>query len=326
MPKIRFIVEDTGIGIAPERLVEIFLPFHQIRDRHHRFEGTGLGLSISQKLIKLMGGELQVKSALGQGSTFWFDIELPEVTQGEETVEVSERTIVGFRGSQRKILIADEHWENRSILVSFLAPLGFDVAEASDGQACLEQALAWQPDAILLNPVLPVVNGLEVVRRIRQLPILQDVTILATSASVFDDYQQVCLTAGCDGFIPQPVQTQNLFEQLRKHLQLEWIYEESAQSVHLDASQTQPKSPADGFAPVPERCQEVIIAPPPAELGILYKLAMMGDIAGIIEQAERLERQDEQLIPFTRQLHKLARGFQEKQILEFVQKYMTDSP
>jgi len=305
--KMRFVIEDTGIGIASEQLAEIFLPFHQIGDNSHRFEGTGLGLAISQKLVQLMGGELKVKSSLGQGSVFWLDLDLPAVPQWPKTTVDLERQILGFRGDKRKILIADDQWENRSVLVKLLAPLGFEIIEATDGHDCLNQALKIQPDVILLDLVMPGIDGLETTRQLRQLPELKDVVVLATSASVFDANQQECLAAGCNGFIPKPVGFENLLEQLQLHLSLEWIYEEGR----------------GGFSPLALELNSLVV-PPQSEITTLYKLAMMGDIRGIQEKADWIAQLDQQFVPFTQQLHQLAKGFQEKQLLEFVKKYLQE--
>ncbi|HEY9645109.1 MAG TPA: PAS domain S-box protein, partial [Chroococcidiopsis sp.] len=127
---IRFLVEDTGCGIAPEYLDEIFQPFRQVGDRNSAISGTGLGLAISRRLAEMMGSQLQVKSRLGQGSTFWLDVALPQVmshTAQNEIRESRDRAIVGFTGPPRTVLIVDDKGENRRFLVSLLKPLGFEV-------------------------------------------------------------------------------------------------------------------------------------------------------------------------------------------------------
>ncbi|NET57075.1 MAG: PAS domain S-box protein [Symploca sp. SIO2E6] len=323
-PKIRFQVEDTGIGIAPEKLAEIFLPFHQIGDFNHRFEGTGLGLAISQKLVKLMESELQVESSLGQGSIFWIDVDLPEVSQGQEIRTVPRSNIIGFRGDKRKLLIADDKWENRSVLVNMLLPLGFEIAEVKDGRDCLNQAVEFKPDLILLDMIMPVIDGLETTRQLRQIKTLKDMVIIATSASVFESNQQEYLAAGCDGFIPKPVQAEKLFELLQYHLGIEWIYENSQAVSNQEIIEVTgiTRENLQGQTAQSRQVKEsTLVVPPSTEIANLYELAMMGDIGGIIEQAKRLEQLDEQFVPFAHKLLQLAKGFQEKQILEFVKQY-----
>jgi predicted ATPase/signal transduction histidine kinase/DNA-binding NarL/FixJ family response regulator len=193
--KLRFEVEDTGIGISPEHLQDIFLPFHQVNDTRTGREGTGLGLAISQQLAHLMGSGLHVKSTVGQGSTFWFDIELPVIGgcrpfdntlrhysgQAQDRLKGGaylerrhlERHILGFRGKKRKILVVDNNTENRAFLRDILSPLGFEIAEACDGREALNklvianEAKQSPPDLILMDLVMPVMDGLEATRRIR---------------------------------------------------------------------------------------------------------------------------------------------------------------
>lgn len=309
--KIRFLVEDTGIGIACDQIKDIFLPFHQSGDPHRQVEGTGLGLAISQRLVHMMGSSLQVESILGQGSIFWVDLDLPEISISPEETNVSKYTIKGFKGHRRQILIADDIWENRSLFINLLSPLGFEVVEATNGKNCLNQALKIKPDLILIDLVMPEMNGLEVTRQLRRVPELLGVVVLATSANVFDYNQQMCLEAGCNGFIPQPILPENLFEQLQVHLGLEWIYEDPKAQSFNNLS-----SPLNGST------TSHFVAPPASEITALYELAMMGDIKGIIEQAKKIEQLDQQFVPFAKQLYQLAEGFQEKQILEFVKQFL----
>jgi CheY-like chemotaxis protein len=321
---MRFVVEDTGIGIPPEQLAEIFLPFHQIGDPRRRVEGTGLGLSISQKLVQLMGGELKVESTLGQGSVFWLELDLPEVSEAVEVVKADEGNIIGLKEEKYRVLVVDDNKENRSVLVDLLSPLGFEVAQATDGQDCLNQSLKFQPNVILLDMVMPGIDGFEATRRLRQLPTLKEVVVIATSASASNSDQHKCLAAGCNGFISKPVQAEKLLEQLRLHLGLEWVYEKSVGTPTRGVpSRESIVAPARVASNSPESIpQNSFVAPPLEELTALYELAMMGDIRGIQEQAKRLQQLDEQFEPFAKQLRQLAKGFQEKQILEFVRKYM----
>ncbi|HEY9668568.1 MAG TPA: PAS domain S-box protein, partial [Coleofasciculaceae cyanobacterium] len=356
--KMRFVIEDTGIGMPSDRLSEIFLPFHQIGDPRRRVEGTGLGLAISKKLVQLMGSELHVESRLAQGSIFWLDLDLPAVPEEIELTEAGEGRILGLKEKKYKVLVVDDKWENRSVLVNLLSPLGFEVVEAIDGQECLDQALEQKPDVVLLDMVMPEMDGFETVKRLRQLPSLNEVVVIATSASTFPDDRQKCLAVGCNGFVPKPVKAQKLLEQLRKHLGLEWVYadKEIGESATGDTTlnaiasadhqgfsksrgvgrrqdETQTWLYASDFSKhyiLPNGVtstnanglQTTLVAPPPEELTTLHELAMMGDIRGIQEHANRFEQLDERFVPFARQLRQLANGFQEKQILEFVRKYM----
>lgn len=325
MAKMRFIVEDTGIGMPSDQLSEIFLPFHQIGDPSRRAEGTGLGLAISQKLVQLMDSELHVKSRLGQGSMFWLDIDLPTGLEEAEIIEHREGSIIKIQEKYR-VLVVDDKWENRSVLVDLLCPLGFEVIEAVDGQNCLEKTLQHKPDVILLDMRMPIMDGFEAVKRLRQLPFVDRVIVIAMSASAFDYDQEKCLAVGCDGFISKPVRVEKLLEQLRRHLGLEWVYEEKNEETRKKHEiKNSPLSGLGSDVLTDVTLQTTIVAPPREHLTALYELAMMGDIRGIQQQAKRLEQLDEQFLPFAKQLSQLAKGFQEKQILEFVRKYIAEN-
>jgi PAS domain S-box-containing protein len=326
--KIRFQVEDTGIGIAAEKLKEIFLPFHQVGNSRYWVGGTGLGLAISQKLVKLMGSTLQVKSKLGSGSIFWVDLDLPEVPESTEIATAKERNIIGFKGEKRKVLVVDDKGENRSFLVNLLEPLGFEIVEATDGYDCLNKTLEFKPDLILMDLVMPVMDGFEATRQIRKLTELKNIVIIATSASVFDYSQAKSRKAGCDNFIPKPVRAEYLLEQLRVHLGLEWVYDDLGLTRAADselgvadqdsegvASNKQPNN-SNSQLQTPE-----LIAPPPEEIAVLFDLAMRGNIRGILEKAVRLEQLDDRFVPFASELRQLAKGFQTKQIQEFLKPY-----
>jgi len=179
----RFQVEDTGIGIPEDQLSNIFSAFKQVGEHTRAIEGTGLGLAISQQLVRLMGSELYVKSTEGRGSSFWFDLDLPEVSEWTETKKSDEQYIIGFKGEKRKILVVDDKWENRTVLASFLLPLGFEVTEAADGREGLDKALKYKPDLILMDLIMPVMDGFEATRQIRRSPELTYTKIIAVSAS-----------------------------------------------------------------------------------------------------------------------------------------------
>ncbi len=309
--KIRFQIEDTGIGIAPDDLSKIFSPFEQVGNTRRHTEGTGLGLAISHQLVEIMGGELKVESTLGKGSVFWFDLELLEVNGSEINNKYSAKIIKGFKGANKKLLLVDDKWENRSVLVNLLEPLGFEIAEATDGQDCLNRVQEFQPDCILIDLVMPVMDGFEAVRQIRKLPEFKHTIAIGTSASVYEAEKLVSLAAGCNAFIPKPIRVEELLDCLQVHLGLEWIYEE------LENRLTDSEVPHNQSNIKPEE----MIAPPTEEIALLFDLAMMGDLAGIQKQAEKLGKMDIKYLPFANQLNQLAKEFEEEKILELVQKY-----
>ncbi|BAP57766.1 signal transduction histidine kinase [Thioploca ingrica] len=323
--KIRFQVEDTGIGIAQEELEKIFIPFQQSGDPQYRMKGTGLGLSITKKLVTMMGGELQVESQLNQGSTFWITLDLPPGSMAETTIPVSSNpTIIGYQrmvGNQSwsisnspsqlspvpiKILVVDDNRENCSVLVNLLIPLGFHVDVALNGQEAVAKAIHSKPDLILMDLSMPVMDGYEATRQIRQNPVIKEVIILAVSARVFETDIQQSRQAGCNDFIAKPIRLEQLLEQLHHYFNLQWIYDTvSEASVEL--------ATMDGTTPFTK--------PSAQQAAILFNLAKRGDLSGILNYVEQL-KQDRRLIPFIKQIHQLANQIQLKQIRELVKNYL----
>ncbi len=310
--RIRFEVEDTGVGISSEQLDNIFLPFKQIGDKRRQAAGTGLGLAISLKLVRLMGSELHMKSELGKGSTFWFETAFSVVTvasEGEKTVQ--EGHIADYRGPRRKVVVADDKASNRAVIINMLAPLGFDIIEAVNGQETVDKTRELRPDLILTDLMMPGMNGFEVVREIRKTPELKDVVIFAVSASVFERDRTKSRLAGCQAFLPKPVDMAELLALLKTHLHLEWLYE------NIEQKPTELTVACD--------VEEVLIVPPPPEeMEVLYELAVMGRMRRAQEQADRIAELDERYIPFAHKIRELTKAFDDKRILDLLRRYMEE--
>ncbi len=305
---LRFEVEDTGIGIPTAKLQEIFLPFQQVRQRNKPIEGTGLGLSITQNIINLMGGELNVNSKPGKGSIFQVTLRMPVVAMTAPRKRKAEKRIVGYHGLAKKILIVDDKWENRAVLINMLKPLGFNVTEAADGRDAIKQAGVFKPDLILMDLIMPVMDGLQATRKIRKLKRLKAARIIALSASVFEHNRQQSLAAGCDDFIPKPVRSEVLFKRLRTHLKLRWIYDrETSEPVETEpaAASTQP-----------------LTAPPAAIALQLNELAMMGDVQAILAKLDELEKGNGDFRAFNSEIRRLAKNYSMKKIREFLKPYL----
>jgi signal transduction histidine kinase/DNA-binding NarL/FixJ family response regulator len=300
---IRFEVIDTGVGMTPEQLEKIFLPFEQVGDADRRAAGTGLGLAISRQLVEMMGSELQVKSELRKGSTFWFDLSLPVVAATVELKSTRMEEIIGYKGKRCKVLVVDDKLANRSVLCGLLEPLGFEIIEAENGQEEVEKARESKPDIIMTDLVMPVMTGFEAVHKIRQIPELQDVFIIAISASVFGEDKDKSIIAGCNIFLPKPIEADKLFVLLEKYLNLEWVYEGS-KAVEKSAEVEEDK----------------LVPPPPEEIEILFELVMEGDMRGIRKRTALMEKQPE-LIPFAQKLRSLAKSFKEKQIVALLEQF-----
>ncbi len=317
--KVRFQIEDTGVGISSDELDKIFQPFEQLGDSNSQAQGTGLGLAICQKILALMNSRIQVTSQPGKGSRFWFDLELPAV----EVADLSQSargfhqgTIVGFKGEKRKILVVDDRWGNRSVIVNLLEPLGFEIVEATDGQEGLNKAAEFHPDLIVVDLVMPVMDGFELICRLRQLPQLQDAAIIASSASVFEADQSRSLAAGANEFLPKPISADSLLEILQSLLNLEWVYE----AEEKDRTEQEESSPNLSGSTL--QASEKILPPPTDILAHLHTEAEKGDLDEILKEAKKLEQLEKKFIPFAQELSRLAGSFQVKQLQSFIQQYI----
>jgi PAS domain S-box-containing protein len=306
--RLRFEVQDTGIGISEDQLESIFHPFEQGGDAQRRLGGSGLGLAISQRFVRLMGGDIQVESRIGQGSTFWFELELP-VVQAEMAAPPAAGVVIGYQGPRKKVLIVDDVVENRAVVVNMLGQIGFEMTEAASGREGLEKAQDLQPDLILMDIVMPEMGGLEATRRLRQLPAQKDVPIIAVSASTSGGDQESSVAAGMSAFQPKPIDFGLLLAQIASLLKLSWTYK---------------LPPA-----IPSQEHEVpgpLLAPPAQEMEILHRLAREGNMRDIVQRAAHLAELDERYRPFAEQLRLLAKGYQSKAILSLVERHLGRSP
>ena len=305
--RIRFEVEDSGVGISPEQVHKIFQPFEQLGEAEQRAEGTGLGLAISRQFVQLMGGEIHVTSELNKGSRFCFELSFQrEEARPEETIPAAQ-TIVGYTGQRRSILIVDDKAENRQVLRDTLAPLGFEIDEAETGRAGVDQARQHRPDLILMDLVMPEMNGFEATQHIRNTPSIDATPIIAISASVLSRNIRDITEKGFDRFLLKPVDINELLTAIKQQLTLEWAYE----SVREE--DTSAKAEA-----------EEIIPPSQEELETLYELAMMGLMGRIEERARILEQHDMQYAAFARRVKAFTGEFDEKHLLMFLHEYLGD--
>jgi len=214
--RLRFEVQDSGLGIGDDDLKTLFKPFQQVGDIERRRGGTGLGLAISRQLVRLMGGDIQVESEAGRGSRFWFELPLP-IAHAQASV-TPDRIATGYEGERKKVLVIDDVAENRSVLVDMLRPLGFLTYEALDGREGLERAIELRPDLILMDNVMPVMSGLEVTRRLRDMPEFRHVPVIAISASASKADKDRAVEAGATDFLPKPFRATQLLALCERHL------------------------------------------------------------------------------------------------------------
>ena len=229
-----FGVEDTGPGIEPEEIEQLFSPFEQTKVGRNSNEGTGLGLSICYKFVELMGGELRAESIVGRGSIFYFEIPLQEQSSSA-SIDPQHNLpgkVVGLAKNRPtyRILAVDDVAASRILLNKLLTGIGFEVREAGDGQQAIAVWEQWHPHLILMDMRMPVLDGYEATRQIKAKELGKNTIIIALTASAFEEERVEILSAGCDDFMRKPFQEAELLSKIGQYLNVEYIYEETAKS------------------------------------------------------------------------------------------------
>ena len=299
--RLRFEVADSGIGMSAHQLARIFQPFEQVASTQRHEGGTGLGLAISQQLVRLMGGNIDVVSEPGKGSTFWFEIDAPAAVAGPLAVQPQE-TLLGYEGERKRLLVVDDVAQNRAMMLDLLQDAGFVVAAATNGLECLALLDRFKPDLILMDVMMPVMDGNETTRRIRRMPGWRGIPIVAVTASVGAEDEGKSRAAGADAFLAKPVDRDLLLRTIGRLLSLKWATEQ----------------------PVPEDEEEARMTVPPAdEIEELWQMALVGDMRRIRAQAGYLRGLDPAYASFANRLDKLAQGYHSKQLTAFVARFRT---
>ncbi|MEL6927798.1 MAG: ATP-binding protein [Cyanobacteria bacterium J06600_6] len=242
-----FEVEDTGAGISAAELNSLFEAFTQTETGRQADEGTGLGLPISRKFVQLMEGDITVDSTVGQGTVFKFCIVTePAIAAELQSASKSPKKVVALQPGQPtyRILVVDDRWENRQIVLKLLEPIGFEVREAVNGKEGIEIWQEWQPDLIWMDMRMPVMNGYEATKYIKSHLKGQAVYIIALTASTFEEERVIVLSAGCDDFVRKPFRQEVMFDKIAEYLGVKYIYEEDA-ALSADSSNSDSESVLD---------------------------------------------------------------------------------
>jgi signal transduction histidine kinase/ligand-binding sensor domain-containing protein/response regulator of citrate/malate metabolism len=245
-----FVVEDSGPGIGADERAHLFEPFAQTEAGRAAKEGAGLGLALSRDMARLMGGDLALVSAPGEGARFRLHVALPQRDDVLPAPERGDRRRVRALAPGQappRVLVVDDIDDNRAVLCGLLRAVGFELREAADGAQALQVWRDWQPQLIWLDKRMPDMDGTEVARRIRAEEARLGrtrVAILALSASALEHQRDDILASGCDDFLPKPFREGLIFAKMAEHLGLHYVYE--------DEAIPQPQPPAGG-APDPAR-------------------------------------------------------------------------
>ncbi len=256
-----FEVSDTGLGIAPDEVENLFEAFVQTKTGKESQEGTGLGLQISRKFVQLMGGDIQVISEVNQGSMFKFSV---PVTLIEKTyIEPSKNPcpVIALQPNQPhyKILIVDDRSLNRQLLFKLLNPLGFDLKEARNGQEAVQVWREWKPHLIWMDIRMPIMDGYEATRKIKSTDQGKSTAVIALTASVFEEERAIVLAAGCDDFMRKPFREEDILNMMNKHIGVQYIYEDKIQlnSVKLKIENSDLLTP-ENFGKIPRDCRKYL--------------------------------------------------------------------
>lgn len=238
--RIAIEVQDTGIGIALEEQKEIFRPFERTQSGEQTSGGTGLGLAISRNYAHLMGGEITIESNLKRGSCFRFEFHSPSPA----ILPVSEKSIEQFKSltsgqGEIRVLVVDDTSTNRELLRKFLEPLGFVVDEACNGHEAIEKVVSHAPRVILMDLVMPGMNGIEAIRFIRKNTRDESIAIIGISASAFEDDKQLFLRVGANAFLAKPFNQQELLALIAHHADVKFETEKVYKDISVSPQTTE---------------------------------------------------------------------------------------
>lgn len=241
--RLMFEVEDTGEGIAEGELPNLFQSFAQTHSGVKANEGTGLGLTISRQFVRLMGGDMTVSSTLGKGTICKFDLQYTVADAQEIRNSQIDQRVIGIDPSdttEYRILVVDDKWENRRLLVEWLKDVGIQVREAENGRDAVQVWEEWAPQLIWMDMRMPVMDGYEATRRIKLSTKGQATAVLALTASAFEHERAAITAAGCDDFVSKPVRSNQIFEKMAEHLGIKFVYETTQSTNREETSADEP--------------------------------------------------------------------------------------
>lgn len=300
-------IEDTGCGIPEHEIGQLFKHFVQTSTGLNK-GGTGLGLALSKEIVRLMGGDISVKSEVGKGSIFNFYVEITETNdiEAELSLRKKQKRVKGIMPQYTpcKILVVDDRPENLNVVNNLLKAVGFTTEIANDGLEAVKKFEEWKPDLILMDLRMPVLDGYEATRMIKFSERGKNTPVIALTASAFDEEKTRAKAVGVEGYIRKPFREEELFDMIANFLKIEYIYE--SEDDDLLNSETD-----DSFLDSINNIPSAIIK----KLKTNIKTA---DIEGFIDTVERIEFIEPKL---TKYLLKLADSYDYAKIEEILDKY-----
>ncbi|VXD21926.1 MASE1 domain-containing protein [Planktothrix paucivesiculata] len=312
---LNFQIGDTGKGISPAELTQLFEAFSQTESGRESQEGTGLGLVISRQFVQLMGGDITVESELGKGTTFQFSIPVQLGKELTKIEQINSQRVLALAPEQAtyKILTVDDKAINCQLLTKLLSPLGFEVKQASNGQEAINIWQEWQPHLIFMDMRMPVMDGYEATKYIKSTTQGNATAIIALTASVLEEEKAITLSAGCDDFMRKPFKESTIFEILTKHLGVKYIYE----------NMTDGNSQIGGkINELPRLTTEQFQVMPQKWVFRLYQAVLEADEQQIMKLIPEIPETESCL---AKSLTKLVRQFQFEQIIDLIEPLTMDN-
>jgi PAS domain S-box-containing protein len=297
---LRVEIEDTGPGISPDEQGKLFRHFEQTKTGREAGTGTGLGLAISQEFVRLMGGAITLSSQVGRGSVFVIRLPLKEGDAQAIQAKDKPRRVLGLQPGQAncRVLIADDIEDNRQLLAQLLGPIGFEIRLATNGDEAVREFERWRPDLVLMDFRMPVMDGREAIRRIRAMAAGKNTKIIAVTASAMDENRQQLLEIGADDFISKPFREAELFEKVRAHLKVKFVYDEdSAAPIAEEAVQLTTEALAGLSQGIVDRMRQAVIT---------------ADLDQLLATIQEIQERDPRIAGA---LRCLAEGFQYERLL-----------
>ncbi len=302
-PLLRVEIEDTGPGISLEEQDKLFRHFEQTKSGQQTGTGTGLGLAISREFARLMGGDITVSSRVGKGSVFVIDLPLTEGEAQAVQAKNKPRHVLKLQPGQPtcRVLIADDVEDNRQLLAQLLASVGFEIRLAIHGADAVQAFEEWRPHLILMDFRMPVMDGHEAIRRIRAMAGGMGPRIIAVTASALDENRQELMDIGADDFIGKPFREAELFQKIRAHVGVEYVYaEDSAAAAPEEAAELTPESLAGWPRDLLESMRDAVIT---------------ADLDQLLAKIQEVEARDPRI---AQGLRRLAEGFQYQELLDLL--------
>ncbi len=325
----RFEIRDTGSGMDEAELARVFEPFER---GGNAASGTGLGLTISRMLTDLMGGEMTVESRPGEGTVFRVRLFLPELRTDEVRQVLRSPTRIGYHGPRRRLLVVDNEEDDRSLLLSLLEPLGFEIRTAASGVQALDLLRglppSQRPDAVFMDLAMPGIDGWQTLRTVRAEG-LSEAPAAIVSANAFDQGQDNDVGITPADFIVKPVRVELLLDWLGRRLDLDWItvpVPDDPMPSGLRREGDLSSAPADAGSD-PARSRETGgLRPPRALLQSLQEHVALGYMRGVMRQLDRIDAEQPEVADFTAQCRTLARRFQLEELGRRIQQALQDEP